>query len=93
MSIVIIGGHERMECQYKDLCKRYRCKAKVFTKCKRNLECLIGDPDMIILFTSPVSHEMAKTARKAAAATGTPLIQSHCASQDSLRSILEEVRG
>ena len=34
MSIVIIGGHERMETQYKDICKKYKCKAKVFTKMK-----------------------------------------------------------
>lgn len=32
MSIVIIGGHERMETQYKQICKQYKCKAKVFTK-------------------------------------------------------------
>lgn len=31
MSIVIIGGHERMESQYKEICRKYKCKAKVFT--------------------------------------------------------------
>ena len=25
MSIVIIGGHERMETQYKQICKKYKC--------------------------------------------------------------------
>lgn len=29
MSVVIIGGHERMEGQYKEICKKYRCKVKV----------------------------------------------------------------
>ncbi len=32
MSVVIVGGNERMERQYADLCKEYSCKAKVFTK-------------------------------------------------------------
>ena len=32
MSIVIIGGNERMVCQYSDICKDYGCKAKVFPK-------------------------------------------------------------
>ena len=32
MSVVIVGGNERMERQYKDLCQQYRCHAKVYTK-------------------------------------------------------------
>ena len=32
MSIVIVGGHDRMVCQYKKICKKYNCKAKVFTQ-------------------------------------------------------------
>ena len=31
MSVVIVGGHDRMVCQYKKICKQYNCKAKVFT--------------------------------------------------------------
>lgn len=38
MSIVIIGGHDRMACQYKEICKKYQCKAKVFTQMSGNLE-------------------------------------------------------
>lgn len=90
MSIVIVGGHERMECQYKDICKKFNCKSKVFTKCKRNLDSLIGDPDLIVLFTNPVSHEMIKVAKKTASAKGISLVQSHCGSGNSLKTILEE---
>ena len=32
MSVVIIGGHERMESQYHKICKQHNCKSKVFTK-------------------------------------------------------------
>ena len=32
MSVVIIGGNERMERQYMQICKTYGYKAKVFTK-------------------------------------------------------------
>ena len=32
MSVVIIGGHDRMVCQYKQICKQFKCKAKVFTQ-------------------------------------------------------------
>ena len=58
MSIVIIGGHERMETQYKQICKKYKCKAKVFTKMKGNLKEQIGKPDLMILFTATASHKM-----------------------------------
>ena len=37
MSVVIIGGHERMESKYKEICRRYHCKVKVFTKMKTDL--------------------------------------------------------
>lgn len=61
MSIVIIGGHERMETQYKQICKQYKCKAKVFTKMKTDLKNKIGSPDLLILFTSTVSHKMVES--------------------------------
>ena len=32
MSIVIIGGNERMVARYENLCQDYGCKAKVFVK-------------------------------------------------------------
>lgn len=38
MSIVIVGGNERMVCQYQNICKNYGCKAKVFAKEKGSYE-------------------------------------------------------
>ena len=35
MSVVIVGGNERMVCQYEDICKGFGCKAKVFAKRKK----------------------------------------------------------
>ena len=32
MSVVIIGGHDRMVCQYKQICRQHKCKVKVFTQ-------------------------------------------------------------
>ena len=32
MSVVIIGGNERMERQYAEICRGYGCEARVFTK-------------------------------------------------------------
>ena len=62
MSVVIVGGHDRMVCQYKKICKGYKCKAKVFTQMSANLSEQIGTPDLLILFTNTVSHKMVRCA-------------------------------
>ena len=58
MSVVIIGGHERMVTQYEEICRSYGCKAKVMAKEKGGFKKKIGVPDLIILFTNTVSHKM-----------------------------------
>jgi hypothetical protein len=77
--------------QYKDICKEYDCKVKVYTQSKCNLEDSLGNPDLIILFTNPVSHEMAQITRRSAARRDITLVQSHCGSGSALRAILRGV--
>lgn len=89
MGIVIIGGNECMECQYKQICKKNKCKAKIFTKMKGNLRTQIGQPDLIILFTSTVSHKMVHCALKEAEKYDIPVERSHSSSASALQTILE----
>ncbi|EOS39202.1 DUF2325 domain-containing protein [Lachnospiraceae bacterium] len=94
MSVVIIGGHERMETQYKEICKRYHCKVKVFTKMKTDLNHKIGNPDLMILFTATVSHKMVRCAVAESEHNNTILERSHSSSASALINILETyVRG
>ena len=37
MSMVIIGGHDRMVRQYKQICKEHQCMVKVFTHLSANM--------------------------------------------------------
>ena len=69
MSIVIIGGHDRMVRQYHDICKAYKCKAKVFTHMSADLNKQMGQPDLYVLFTNTVSHKMVKCAMDGAKKT------------------------
>ena len=71
MSVVIIGGNECMERQYKDLCQEYRCRAKVFTKMNGGLKNKIGNPDLLVLFTSTMSHKMLHSALSETKGQGT----------------------
>lgn len=90
MSVVIIGGHERMEKQYKDICKKYNCKAKVFTKMKADLKNQIGCPDLMILFTSTVSHKMVHCAVTESEKNKAIVERSHNSSASALIGILEQ---
>jgi hypothetical protein len=90
MSVVIIGGHDRMKCQYKNICKELGYAAKVYTQPIGNLECMIGSPDLIILFTNPVSHRMIAVAKKRAAQCNIAFTQSHSGSGSALKKILIE---
>lgn len=90
MSIVIVGGHDRMVTQYKNLCKEYRCKAKVFTQMSADFAKQIGEPDLMVLFTNTVSHKMVKTAMEETRGGRTEIVRCHTSSQAALREILEE---
>ena len=80
MSVVIIGGHDRMVCQYKKICKEHKCKAKVFTQMPAKLSSQIGSPDLIILFTNTVSHKMVKCAVAEAERSKAEVVRSHSSS-------------
>ena len=89
MSIVIIGGHDRMVCQYKKICKSYNCKAKVFTQMAAGLDKQIGRPDLLVLFTNTVSHKMIKCAVDEAKRSDIEIVRCHTRSGSALSEILE----
>ena len=47
MSIVVIGGNERMESCYKSIAKSFGYKSKIYTKMCRKMSNSIGTPDAI----------------------------------------------
>ena len=79
MSVVIIGGNERMVCQYTDICKEHGSVKKK-----------IGNPDLMILFTNTVSHKMVITASQEAKKNNIPIARIHTSSATALRSVLDE---
>lgn len=89
MSVVIVGGHDRMVCQYKKICEKYHCKAKVFTQMTVKLGNKIGSPDLIILFTNTVSHKMARCAVAEAEKTNSTVVRCHSSSGNALHEVLK----
>ncbi len=90
MSVVIVGGHDRMVSHYKQICKQYKCKPKVFTQIPGNFKSQIGSPDLMILFTSTVSHKMAISATEQAKKTFAVIKHSHSSSAHALKEILND---
>lgn len=91
MSVVIIGGNERMEHQYKQICKKYKYKAKVFTRMSGNLKTQIGQPDLIILFTATVAHKMIHCALKEAEKYNIPVERAHSSSASALEALMVKI--
>ena len=89
MSVVIVGGNERMERQYRELCEAYRCEAKFYTK-ESGMSGKVGSPDLLVLFTGTMSHKMLQGALRAIKGTETVVARSHSSSMSALRGILEQ---
>lgn len=90
MSIVIVGGHDRMHCQYKEICKKYGCKCKIFTQYPANFRNQIGCPDMLVVFTGTVAHKMVNIASQQAEKAGAYI--KHCSSS-SATALNEALKG
>ena len=91
MSVVIIGGNERMVCQYSDICRGFGCKAKVFAKENGPIRKKIGNPDLLILFTNTVSHKMARCAVEEAERCNADVVRCHSSSKNALQEILGSI--
>lgn len=88
MSIVLVGGHDRMHAEYKGIGNKYGCQVKVYTQMPARFDKAIGNPDGIVLFTSTVSHQMIHTAVKEAKRKKIPVMRCHSSSAASLEEAL-----
>lgn len=78
-----------MVCNYKNICKKHKCKAKVFTQMPGDKK-QIGSPDLCVLFTNTVSHKMVKCALEEAKKKEVEVVRCHSSSGAALEQILEE---
>ena len=90
MSVVILGGNECMERRYKELCESYQCQAKVFTKPRGGLKKKLGNPDLMIFFTSTMSHKMLHGALSEIEGQDTVIEHCRTSSLSALKSVLEK---
>ena len=89
MSVVILGGNECMERNYKALCRDYKHDAKVLIKPVGGVKKKLGNPDLVIFFTSCMSHKMLQGAM--CELKGQDCIIEHCSTGalSALRKVME----
>lgn len=91
MSIVLVGGHDRMHDEYKGICSKRGHSVKVYTQMPARFDKAIGNPDGIVLFTGVVSHKMVKIAVKEAKKKNIPVLRCHNSSANSLEGMLQQL--
>ena len=90
MSVVVIGGNDCMVTRYKDICKSYNCKAKVFTQMPSDFENKLGNPDLMVVFTNTCSHKMVNSVNQKSRKHDIPVARIHSSSASALKSVLEQ---
>ncbi len=93
MSVVILGGNSCMEHRYKALCKDYRCQVKIFTNPVSGLKNKLGTPDLVIFFTSAMSHKMVQGALCELKGTDAVIERCRTSSMAALREVLDRFTG
>lgn len=91
MSLLVIGGHERMEKDYYKLAKSKGYKTKVYTTMSSKVKNSIGSPDAIVILTSTVSHKMTKIVESHAKKMSIPIIRHKNSSKVAFNKCLEDV--
>jgi len=93
MSIVIVGGNDRMATRYQDICKSFNHKSKVFTQMPADFENKLGTPDLMVVFTGTCSHKMLGAVKKSSEKNGVPVEHIHSSSVSALKQLLSGYKG
>ncbi|MCS7164532.1 MAG: DUF2325 domain-containing protein [Thermodesulfovibrio sp.] len=89
MSIILVGGMDRLERHYIKEAIQRGINLKVFTKPTKNIEKKIGKVDAIFIFTDKVSHSVRKEIINFARAKGIPFFMYHSCGICTFRKCLD----
>ncbi|MEM4618926.1 MAG: DUF2325 domain-containing protein [Desulfurococcaceae archaeon] len=64
MTLLVLGGHDRLEAPLRKFGLESGIKIKFINRPTQNLEDALESADVILVITSMVSHEMVKLAKK-----------------------------
>lgn len=89
MSIVLVGGMDRLEAKYLKEAKDAGMELRIFNQAKQNMGNRIKHADVVVIFTNKVSHQARHEAFTAAKRQGIPVVMHHACGVCTLRECLK----
>ncbi|MFZ4858693.1 MAG: DUF2325 domain-containing protein [Desulfuromonadaceae bacterium] len=95
MSVVLVGGMDRLSQQYRAEAKRHGVDIQIFSQDEQGITAKIKNADGVVIFTNKVSHQARNRAFKAARNEGIPVLMHHSSGVCSLGECLNciEIMG
>ena len=95
MSVVLVGGMDRLGEQYRAEAKRHGVDIRIFSQDEQGISAKIKNADGVVIFTNKVSHQARNRAIKAAKNEGIPVLMHHSCGVCSLGECLNclEIMG
>jgi hypothetical protein len=88
MSIILVGGMDRLGEKYQEVAKDLGMDLRIFSQAKLNLGSKIKHADAVVIFTNKVSHQARNGAFNAAKKQGIPVFMHHACGVCTLRECL-----
>ena len=93
MSIVLVGGIDRLGAQYIKEANKMGMKLKIFSQLEQHMARGIKSADAVVIFTNMISHKGRNIAVTMAKESGIPVFMHHACGVCSLRQCLKCVKG
>lgn len=88
MSIVLVGGMDRLADKYQLEAKRCGMDLRIFSQAEQKMSASIRGADAVVIFTNKVSHHARNEAKAAAKKHGVPVFMHHACGVCTLRECL-----
>jgi len=92
MSIVLVGGMDRLGEQYHKEAKNHGVELRIFSQATLKMASKIKHADAVVIFTNKVSHKARNEALSAAKKQGIPVYMHHACGVCTLRECLNCMR-
>jgi len=89
MSVVLVGGMDRLGNQYRKEAKRMGMELRIFSQSEQDMGGKIANAKAVVIFTNKVSHQARNEAVAAAKRRGIPLYMHHACGVCTLRECLK----
>ncbi len=92
MSIVLVGGMDRLGVNYQREAERQGMNLRIFSQAQHNMKSKIKHADAVVIFTNKISHQARHEAFSEAKKQGIPIFMHHACGVCTLRECLNCVR-